>query len=328
MKRTLADASRHCHRLIAMPNLRRPLVSLELIEEYHQTLRAAMPSGRKCEPLIPLYLTDDVSAEEIARVAKSPLSCGAKLYPSGATTHSIQGVARPEKMESILEAMQEHDLPLLLHAEVPDAKLDIFDREAAFIERFAQPWSERFPALRIVVEHISTALAADFVRSARAGVAATITAHHLLLTRNDLLADGLHPHLYCMPVVKRESDRQAVLAAATSGNQRFFMGSDSAPHARTQKESAQGCAGIYTAHAALALYAEAFEQAGALDKLRAFACENGARFYRMPLNQMSEGQLVLSKQAEKMPAQLAYPHGELVPFRAGSTVAWRCEAHK
>ena len=325
---TLAHASLNFRRLLAMPNLSQPVTTVAAAQAYHRSIEAAMPSGADCQVLIPLYLTDDTSAAEIQAAAASPLLCGGKLYPAGATTRSDAGVCAPEHFDPVLEAMEKADLPLQVHAEVTDSDVDVFDREAAFVDRYLLPWSERFPALRMVVEHLSTAHAVAFVRDARPGVAATITAHHLLLNRNDLLVGGIRPHAYCLPVAKRESDRLALLEAATSGDSRFFLGTDSAPHARPDKESACGCAGIYTAHAALELYAEAFSGADAIERLPAFACEYGARFYRLPDSpaQQAAAELELVQKPWRVADSLPYCDGDLVPFRAGAEIGWQLQS--
>ena len=328
LERTLKDACGYCHRLVAMPNLNPPLTTVEAADDYRQRLQSALSALNADvlapEILIPLYLTDATEASQIERAAQADWIPGAKLYPSGATTGSAGGVADLTRLEPTLEVMERAGLPLLIHAEVTDPEVDIFDREAVFLERFAGPWSERFPALRMVIEHLSTATAVDFVSTARDGVAATITAHHLLINRNDLLAGGLKPHNYCLPVAKTEADRKALIGAATGGNPRFFLGTDSAPHARPEKESACGCAGIYSAHAAPELYAEAFDQAGRLDALPAFAGEHGARFYRLPVQPPgTERQLVLKRTPWQVSEQLDYPDGDLVPFAAGRQLNWR-----
>jgi dihydroorotase len=275
--------------------------------------------GSAFEPLMTLYMTDRTSPEEVARAAESADVHAFKLYPAGATTNSDAGVNELEALYPVLAAMERHDVPLLVHGEVTDAKVDIFDREAVFIDRHLAPLVERFPALRVVLEHITTREGADFVRDSRAGVAATITAHHLLHNRNALLAGGIRPHFYCLPILKREPHRQALLAAATSGNPKFFLGTDSAPHARQQKESACGCAGCYTAPAAMALYATAFEAANALSALEGFASLHGADFYRLPRNTNT---IRLVRQPWQVPESLPFGEDELIPWLAGETLHW------
>ncbi len=319
---TVPHSARVFRRAIVMPNLSPPVTDTAQAEDYRRRILARVPAGCDFEPLMTLYLTDHTRREEISRAAATGFIPAAKLYPAGATTHAEAGVTRIEKLYPVLEAMAEHGLLLLVHGEVTDADVDIFDREAVFIERHLAPLVERLPELRVVLEHITTREAVDFVAGAPAQVGATITPHHLLLNRNALLAGGIRPHHYCLPVLKRERHRQALLAAATGGSPRFFAGTDSAPHARRRKETACGCAGIYSAHAALELYAEAFDAAGALDRLEAFCSFHGADFYGLPRN---EERLTLVKEAWEVPA--AYPLGEdtVVPWRAGETIHWRIE---
>jgi dihydroorotase len=267
-----------------------------------------------------LYLTDDTPPEEIARAKLSGHVFGVKLYPAGATTHSDEGVTRLSRCFHTLEKMAEVGLPLLVHGESTDPAIDVFDREQAFIEETLGPTLERFPRLKVVLEHITTREAAQFVEVTGPNVAATITAHHLLMNRNALFMGGIRPHHYCLPVLKRESHREALVEAATSGNPKFFLGTDSAPHARHLKEAGCGCAGIYTAHAALELYAAAFEEAGALDKLEGFAAVFGAEFYGLPLN---AERITLERSEWRVPERLAFGADELVPLRAGETIAWK-----
>jgi dihydroorotase len=267
-----------------------------------------------------LYLTDHTTPREIAAARASGFVHGVKWYPAGATTHSEAGVTDIRRCDAALEAMQEHDLPLLIHGEVTDANVDVFDREAVFIERLLLPLLSRCPDLRVVFEHITTRQAAEFVAAAPPRVAATITAHHLLLNRNALFTGGVRPHHYCLPVLKRETHRQALLEAATSGSPKFFLGTDSAPHPRHAKESACGCAGMYTAHAGIELYAEAFEQAGALERLEAFASFHGPDFYRLPRH---GGRITLERRDWTVPAEFGSGADAVVPLRAGATVRWR-----
>ena len=319
MRDVLADSARQFGRAIIMPNLRPPVTTVADALAYQQRIRAALPLASPFEPLMTLYLTDRTSPEEVARAAESADVHAFKLYPAGATTNSDAGVNELEALYPVLAAMERHDVPLLVHGEVTDAEVDIFDREAVFIDRHLASIIERFPALRVVLEHITTREGADFVRDSRTGVAATITAHHLLHNRNALLAGGIRPHFYCLPVLKREPHRQALLAAATSGNPKFFLGTDSAPHARQQKESACGCAGCYTAPAAMALYATAFEAANALPALEGFASCHGADFYRLPRNTNT---IRLIRQPWQVPESLPFGEDELIPWLAGETLHW------
>ena len=319
LKTTVAHAAARFARAIVMPNLTPPVVTAEQARAYRARILAQVPAGAKFEPLMTLYLTDGTPAEEIRRAKEAGIAA-VKLYPAGATTHSESGVTAIEKVYPALEAMQAHELPLLVHGEVTDATIDIFDREAVFIERVLAPLIARFPALRIVFEHITTRTAVDFVTAAPATLAATITAHHLLFNRNAMLAGGVRPHHYCLPVLKREHDRLALLRAATSGSPKFFLGTDSAPHPRDRKETACGCAGIYTAHAGIELYAEAFEQAGALDRLEGFASCCGPDFYRLPRN---TDRITLVRESWTTPESYSLGDGALVPLRAGTNIAWR-----
>lgn len=321
LRTTVAHAAAQFARAIVMPNLAPPVVTAEQALAYRARILEHAPAGAAFEPLMTLYLTDSMPAEEIGR-AKAAGIAALKLYPAGATTNSESGVTAIEKIHPVLEAMQTHDLPLLVHGEVTDAAIDIFDREMVFIDRILAPLIRRFPGLRVVFEHITTRGAVDFVAAAPATVAATITAHHLLYNRNALLAGGVRPHYYCLPVLKRETDRQALLRAATSGDPKFFLGTDSAPHDRARKETACGCAGSYTAHAAIELYAEAFDEAGALDRLEGFASHFGPDFYRLPRN---TGRITLVRQARDVPETYPLADGVLVPLRAGSRIAWQSE---
>jgi dihydroorotase len=316
---TVRHTARSFARAIVMPNLKPPVTTTAMALAYRARILAALPAGQSFEPLMTLYLTDITPAQEIMRAKQSGHVAAVKLYPAGATTHSDAGVTALEKTWPALEAMQEHGLPLLIHGEVTDTNIDIFDRERVFIERHLIPLTQRFPGLRIVFEHITTKEAVDFVRTASPNVAATITAHHLLLNRNAMLAGGIRPHYYCLPVLKRETHRLALVAAAISGNPKFFLGTDSAPHTQPTKETSCGCAGMYTAHAAIELYAEAFEQAGALDKLEGFAGFYGADFYRLPRN---SARITLRKNAWRVPATYTLNDDVLVPFRANGNIAW------
>ena len=308
-------------RAIVMPNLRPPVTSVALAADYRQRILAALPAGMRFEPLMTLYLTDRSSADEIRRAVDSGFVHAIKLYPAGATTNSDAGVTALEHCAAALTEMEKLGLPLLVHGEVTDPAIDIFDREAVFIETVLIPLLARHPGLRVVLEHITTQSAVDFVVASGANVAATITAHHLLYNRNAIFSGGLRPHYYCLPVLKREHHRQALVAAATGGNNKFFLGTDSAPHARGAKETACGCAGCYTAHAALELYAEVFDRAGALDQLEAFASFNGPDFDRLPRNC---GQLTLLKKDWEVPASYPFAGGDtLIPLAAGETLRWQ-----
>jgi dihydroorotase len=320
LRAVLPDTARRFARAIVMPNLVPPVRTTAEAAAYRERILAALPAGMAFEPLMTLYLTDNTAPVEIARAKASGFVQAVKLYPAGATTNSDSGVTDLARCEAVFAAMQEAGLPLLLHGEVTSPEIDVFDREKVFIERHLQPLSERFPRLKLVLEHITTADGIDFVRGAREGVAGTLTAHHLLLNRNAIFAGGLRPHAYCLPVLKRERHRQALVEAATSGSPRFFLGTDSAPHPRHAKESDCGCAGIYTAHAGIELYAEAFEQADALDRLEGFASLHGPDFYGLPRN---AARITLVREAWNVPASQPLGTAELVPMRAGETVAWR-----
>src|SRR5688572_9771341 len=284
LRAVLADTARRFARAIVMPNLRPPVTTTEAALRYRKRILDALPPGVRFEPLMTLYLTDNTPPAEIERAKATGAVRAVKYYPAGATTNSDSGVTDLARCYAVLEAMAEHGMPLLVHGEVTDPAVDIFDRERVFIERVLVPLTARYPRLKLVVEHITTREAAYFVRQAPANVAATITAHHLLLNRNALFVGGVRPHHYCLPVIKRETHREALVAAATSGNPKYFLGTDSAPHARHTKETSCGCAGIYTAHAGVELYAEAFDDAGALEKLEGFASRYGPAFYGLPVN--------------------------------------------
>ncbi len=321
MRAVLPDTARRFARAIVMPNLKPPVRTVAEAAAYRARILAALPAGQRFTPLMTLYLTDQTAPEEIFKAKASGFVHAVKYYPAGATTNAEFGVISLERAYPAIEAMQACGLPLLLHGEVTDPQVDVFDREAVFIERILEPLSQRFPRLRLVLEHITTRHGVEFVQAAPAHVGGTITAHHLLYNRNALFKGGLRPHYYCLPVLKREPHRQALIAAAVSGNPKFFLGTDSAPHAQSDKESACGCAGIYTAHAAIELYAEVFEAAGALDRLEGFASFHGADFYGLPRN--SE-RITLVKEAWTVPETLDFGEGRrLVPLRAGETVAWR-----
>jgi dihydroorotase len=316
----LPDTAKRFARAIVMPNLRPPVTTTEAALAYRDRIIEALPAGSRFEPLMTLYLTDNTPPAEIERAKQSGAVHAVKYYPAGATTNSDSGVTGLSRCQDVLEAMEQLGLPLLVHGEVTDAGVDIFDRERVFIERVLAPLTERFPALSIVVEHVTTREGVQFVREAAPNVAATITAHHLLLNRNALFAGGVRPHHYCLPVIKRETHRQALLEAATSGSPKFFLGTDSAPHAKHTKENACGCAGIYTAHAGIELYAEAFEEAGAIDRLEGFASQFGADFYGLA---RSVETITLEKAEVAVPRELAFGAETIVPFRAGEKVRWR-----
>jgi len=320
LKAVLPDTARQFARAIVMPNLRPPVTTTELALAYRERILQALPTGMAFEPLMTLYLTDNTSADEIAKAKASGLIHGVKLYPAGATTNSDSGVTSLDKCAGALAEMEKLGLPLLVHAEVTDSDIDVFDRELVFIERHMIPLLKKYPALKVVFEHITTKDAADFVALAPANVAATITAHHLLMNRNDMFKGGIQPHHYCLPVLKRETHRVALVKAATSGSAKFFLGTDSAPHAKHTKEAACGCAGMYTARTAMELYAEAFESVNALDKLEAFASFNGADFYGLPRN---AEQVTLVKESWKVPGSLPYDGDVLVPLRAEQMVHWK-----
>ena len=307
-------------RAVIMPNLSPPVTTTAAALAYRERIRAALPHGADFTPLMTLYLTDHTAPEEIDRAVASGAVVGAKLYPAGATTHAEAGVTDIRRLDAVFERMSERGLPLQVHGEVTDPDVDVFDREARFIDRVLEPLMRSCPQLRIVFEHVTTRAAVDFVCSARSGLAATITPQHLLLNRNALFQGGIRPHLYCLPVLKREADREALLAAVARGDRRFFLGTDSAPHGRAAKETACGCAGIFSAHAGIELYAEAFESAGALDRLEDFAASFGADFYGLPRNQST---IRLQRQDWRPPAHYPFGQGELVPFRAGEPIAWR-----
>ena len=352
----LPDTARRFGRAIVMPNLKPPVTTVAAAAAYRERILAALPAGgarppgrpkagqvnhmeprggelpsppreggaggagHQFEPLMTLYLTDNMPAEEIDRARQSGIIHGVKLYPAGATTNSDAGVTDLARCRATLARMEALEIPLLVHGEVTDPAVDIFDREAVFVERTLAPLLRDFPALRVVLEHVTTREGVDFVRSCGSNVAATITAHHLLLNRNAIFQGGVRPHHYCLPVLKREAHRQALLAAATSAEAKFFLGTDSAPHGRTSKEAACGCAGCYTAHAGIELYAEAFAEVGRLDRLEGFASRFGADFYRLPHN---HERITLTSEPWSVPASLPYADNDrLVPLRAGEQIAW------
>ncbi len=328
MADVLPHTARQFARAIVMPNLKPPVTTTAQAVAYRQRILAALPPGLAFEPLMTLYLTDNTSADEIRRAKASGVVHGVKLYPAGATTNSDSGVTDIRRCKVALETMQREDMPLLIHGEVTHAEVDVFDREARFIDEVLIPLRRSFPALRVVLEHITTRAAVQYVTEAEGRIAATITAHHLLYNRNAIFLTpggraGVRPHYYCLPVLKREIHRQALLAAATSDNARFFLGTDSAPHPRGEKESACGCAGCFTAATALEMYAMAFEQAGALDRLEAFASFRGADFYRLPRN---ASRVTLERRDWTVPEELRFGEATVVPLAAGETLPWKLAA--
>ncbi|MDO8177568.1 MAG: dihydroorotase [Undibacterium sp.] len=310
-------------RAIVMPNLKPPVTTTEQAGAYRQRILAALPAGMQFEPLMTLYLTNNTPPDEIRRAKDSGFVHAVKLYPAGATTNSDAGVTDLRACYKTLEVMQEVGLPFLVHGEVTDPEIDLFDREAVFIERVLQPLRKDMPELKVVFEHITTSEAAAYVAQASGPIAATITAHHLLYNRNEIFKGGIRPHYYCLPVLKRESHRLALVQAATSGNARFFLGTDSAPHAKGVKENACGCAGCYTALHAMELYAQAFDRAGALDKLEAFASFNGPAFYQLPRNTDT---ITLKRESWTLPEELPFMDTRIVPLNGGETIAWKLVA--
>ena len=320
MRSVLPFTAARFARALVMPNLRPPVTTTEQALAYRQRILDALPAGMTFEPLMTLYLTDRTDAAEVDRAEGSGCIVGFKLYPAGATTHSDAGVTNIRRLDAVLARMEERDLVLEVHGEVTDPNVDVFDREARFIDEVLAPLAARVPRLRIVFEHITTRAAVEFVLGSRAGIGATVTPQHLLLNRNALFAGGIRPHHYCLPVLKSEDDREALVEVVASGDTRFFLGTDSAPHARGAKESGCGCAGIFSAHGAIELYAEAFESAGALDRLEAFASEHGADFYRLPRN---TGRLTLTKGPWEVPCSYPFGNETLVPLRAGEHIGWQ-----
>ena len=320
LETVLPDSARRFARAIVMPNLKPPVVTTGDALAYRERILAALPDGIAFEPLMTLYLTEATAPGEIVRARDSGLVHAVKYYPAGATTNAASGVADPRRCYPVFEEMQRQAMPLLVHGESIDPTVDVFDREAVFIEKTLAPLVRDFPDLRVVLEHITTQAAIDFVTAASPNVAATITVHHLLMNRNAMFQGGMRPHHYCLPVLKRERHRKALVQAATGGNPKFFLGTDSAPHSRDAKESSCGCAGVYTAHAAIELYAEVFERAGALDRLEAFASFHGPDFYRLPRNRE---RLVLEKAEWTVPEEVRFGYLPGVPLRAGEAIHWR-----
>ncbi len=322
MASVLPHTARQFGRAIVMPNLKPPVTLTSHAVAYRERIIAALPDGMIFEPLMTLYLTDNTAPDEIRRAKDSGIVHGVKLYPAGATTNSDAGVSDLTKCYKTLEVMQEVGLPLLLHGEVTDAAIDLFDREAVFIDRVLMPLRAAMPELKIVFEHITTSEAASYVTQSAGPIAATITAHHLLYNRNEIFKGGIRPHYYCLPVLKREQHRLALMTAATSGNPRFFLGTDSAPHPKGLKEHACGCAGCYTALHAMELYTQAFDSVGALDKLEQFASFSGPDFYQLPRNADS---ITLRREEWTMPAELAVGESTVVPLNAGELLPWKLE---
>lgn len=320
LRAVVGHSARRFARAIVMPNLKPPVTDTAKAQAYRERILAALPAGSVFQPLMTLYLTDNTSAQEIQRARASGVVYAVKYYPAGATTNSDFGVTDIAKCFDVLEAMVEAGMPLLIHGEVTDAAVDVFDREKVFIERELIGLVQRFPRLKIVLEHITTANAVKFVLAAPDNVAATITAHHLLMNRNAIFQGGMRPHNYCLPVLKREEHRQALVKAAISGSPKFFLGTDSAPHERRTKENDCGCAGVYTAHAGIELYAEVFDAASALDRLEGFASHHGADFYGLERNRE---RIVMERRAWTVAQALPYGVGELVPLRAGASIGWQ-----
>jgi len=321
LKNTVADISRYFGRAIIMPNLVPPITNTAKAKAYYDRIMTEKPNKR-FQPLMVLYLTDNTTAEDIIEAKESGLIYAAKLYPAGATTNSSSGVTDVNKLGKVFSAMQSSGMPLLIHGEVTKNEIDIFDREQVFLETILKPLTIKHPNLRIVLEHITTKHAVEFVKNAGENIAATITVHHLLFNRNDMLVGGIKPHFYCLPILKRNTHQQALIAAATSGNSKFFLGTDSAPHPQHAKESACGCAGSYTAHAAIELYAEVFEQENALDKLEQFASLNGPKFYQLPIN---NDKINLVKKSWLAPTTLEFGDDVVVPVRANENIHWQVQ---
>lgn len=320
LRQVIQDSARVFGRAIIMPNLQPPVRTVADARTYRERILQALPANSSFRPLMTLYLTESTTAEDIRQAVESGIVHAVKYYPAGATTHSDAGVRDLARVNAVLEAMEHHGLPLLMHGEVTDPEVDVFDREAVFIDRHLEDLRARFPGLKLVLEHATTREAVDYVKSAPGPIAATITVHHLLYNRNAMFQGGLRPHYYCLPLIKREAHRQALVQAATSGSERFFLGTDSAPHLKQAKESDCGCAGVYSAPAALELYAEVFDEAGALDKLEGFASLHGPAFYGLPVN---EERITLERKDWQMTDELPAEEGSIVPLRAGQKIAWQ-----
>jgi dihydroorotase len=325
LARTVTDASRYFGRAIIMPNLSPPIVNVSQASAYRDRILSYRPAGSLWQPLMTLYLTDHTQPNDIREASASDYVFAAKLYPAGATTNSASGVTNLDALAPVLAAMEKYQLPLLVHGEVTDDEIDIFDREAVFIERHLQPLTQRFPALKVVLEHITTADAVTFVQQSPNNIAATITAHHLLFNRNHMLAGGIRPHYFCLPILNKNRHQQALIGAATGDSGRFFLGTDSAPHARHKKEAECGCAGCYTAHAALELYAEAFDRAGALPALEGFASHYGPRFYGLPTNKRKLRLTRNQPGCETVAESLAMDGAQLRPLNAGQALQWHAD---
>jgi len=325
LARTVTDAAKQFHRVIVMPNLVPPVKNAEQAESYRDRILTHVPEGYRFEPLMVLYLTDQTTADDIVKAHATGIVKAVKLYPAGATTNSHSGVTNIDALDPVFKAMTIIGMPLLIHGEVTDHHVDIFDREAMFIETILKPLTQKFPHLKIVLEHITTEQAVNFVKNAPSNIAATITAHHLLFNRNDMLVGGIRPHFFCLPILKRNIHQAALIKAATSGNPKFSLGTDSAPHATDKKEVACGCAGCYTALSAIELYAEAFEQANALDKLEDFSSSFGADFYGLPRNTNT---ITLEKKSWKLPESVPYGSGTLTPLKANEEITWQLSTGK
>jgi dihydroorotase len=319
----VGDSARQFARAIIMPNLKIPITTVEMADNYRRRIMECLPDESDFQPLMTLYLTDNTVPEEIETVARSNFVHAVKYYPAGATTNSDHGVSKLEKTFPVLEAMSESSVPLLLHGEVTDPDVDVFDREQVFIDRVLSPLMTRFPNLKIVFEHITTKGAAEFIKQGPENIAATLTPQHLIYNRNAIFSSGLRPHHYCLPVLKREKHRQALLDALDSGHRRFFLGTDSAPHARGDKESACGCAGIYSAHSAIELYASVFDELDKIENLEAFSSHNGADFYGLERN---TEKIVLNKVDWRIPESLPFVESEIIPFMAGETCHWKMQS--
>jgi dihydroorotase len=317
---TVPHCASYCARAIIMPNLKPPITNTLLAQQYRQRILDHLPPKQPFQPLMTLYLTEQTTPEEIVRAKQSGIIFGAKFYPAGATTHSQAGIRNWENIHPVFETMQQVDLPLLIHGEVTNPLTDIFDREALFISETLEPLHRAFPQLRIVLEHISTEEAVNFITEAPSNIAATITVHHLLLNRNDLFSGGIQPHQYCAPIIKRAKHQQALIKAATTSRGKFFMGTDSAPHSIETKETSCGCAGIYSAPVALPLYATVFETANALDKLEGFCSHFGAQFYQLPVNQAT---ITLQQQSWRVPSHYEWGNSRVVPLYANQTLNWQ-----
>ena len=322
LKTVIPHTARQFSRAIIMPNLKTPVTTVAQAENYRQEIIQAIPKKSNFTPLMTLYLTNSTKTSEVEKTAKSPHIHAFKLYPAGATTNSDSGVSKLDLIYPVLETMQKHDIPLLIHGEVTEAEYDIFDREKIFIDKVLTGIIKTFPELRIVFEHATTREAVQFVQEASKLIAATITPQHLMFNRNAILTGGIKPHYYCLPILKRESHRQALIEAATGGTKKFFLGTDSAPHLQHLKETSCGCAGCYSAHAAIEMYAEIFDQAGRLDKLEAFASFNGADFYRLTRN---TSKITLQKISWEVPSRYPIENDFLIPLKAGENISWQLE---